>query len=737
MAPTTVKTPSETAPDFAAMSAQIASLIAQARGHEADNALAQLEQHADDPAQQLLAGAMRLFMREQYPAAIEKFRQAGELLNPKSYPPLNTFYSQAFLKAQLVLPPLQRPAVKRGQKNLQTNLEALADIDASMADTVRAANWPVDLLLVEYWEGICLFSVKEGKVFSLDSDLLDRLAPILEKRDAPAFRSPPSYPALRHCLRHPYQGLHGMTRAHYLIEDNAELVQAFLHLQDVAESLRSRKLIIFIDNFASGQLNKKCREHFATLRYLPPANCLDSTDKLKNIVDDIILMFNPDPFNRQVNDYYQSAEFFQRRKDIISGRCQPRILIEASRWTTFLKYSAADFQRAFDILGCQTEFFIEENDVQTLSVPFRLQTLAEFKPDALFMVSHARPTVHLYPKNLSIISHIQDKCGPILQHNDLRGHIAPTDMLPCVSREHQRFLLQKNVLREQMFVLPIPANEEHFYPLPVDHPLADRFGIDISFVKHADGEKLKMFEYFLKHYLPKVPTFQSLLTETYTALYNETCQFDERRRYEDEMHQFVIERLEDILTPESLKFLERITHIFYLKVFSAAWRCQFLEALDQAGLTPALYGNDWDKHPRLKHAARGPAAFGEELNAVYNFSRINLHINQAGTMHTRLAECGLAGGFIMVADHPRQQDWSPARDFFEQDREIVFFDTCKDLIDKCRYYLCHDQERHDIAQRLRQRCLRERTYIVAVKIILDAWRTRLSRLSENASGDNP
>ncbi len=44
------------------MSAQIAGLIAQARGHEADEVLAEIEQRAADPAQQLLAAATRLFL---------------------------------------------------------------------------------------------------------------------------------------------------------------------------------------------------------------------------------------------------------------------------------------------------------------------------------------------------------------------------------------------------------------------------------------------------------------------------------------------------------------------------------------------------------------------------------------------------------------------------------------------------------------------------------------------------
>ncbi len=420
------------------------------------------------------------------------------MLTPKSYPSLNTFYSQAYLKAQLALPPQQRPAVIQGEKNLQTNLDALAAIDPPTAAIIQAANWPKDLLLVQYWEGLCLFSVTQGKVFTLEPDVEEQLTPLFGKREHSAFRSPPAYPALCYLLAHPYQGIHGMARAHYLVEDNPEYVKAFLHLRHFAERVRRRELIIF----TGGQTRQNWEEHFQTLRYVPPLTHLDSTGKLAGVIADTHKLFIIETVQQQVQEYYASAEFRRRREDIIAGRLQPRILIETSRWTTFLQYSSADFQRAFEALGCETRLIKEENDAQTLTLPFRLQTLADFQPDALFLVSHARPTVPFYPRQLSIISHIQDKCGPLLGYNDLRDHITNTDMLACVSREHQRFILHKNVPLNQTLIMPIPADEKHFYPLPADHPLAGRFSADISFVKHADGEKQQVFEQFLAHHLP-------------------------------------------------------------------------------------------------------------------------------------------------------------------------------------------------------------------------------------------
>ena len=48
--------------------------------------------------------------------------------------------------------------------------------------------------------------------------------------------------------------------------------------------------------------------------------------------------------------------------------------------------------------------------------------------------------------------------------------------------------------------------------------------------------------------------------------------------------------------------------------------------------------------------------------------------------------------------------------YYEIGKEIVCFDDTKDLIDKIRYYLVHEEERAAIAQAGYERTLREHTY---------------------------
>ena len=71
----------------------------------------------------------------------------------------------------------------------------------------------------------------------------------------------------------------------------------------------------------------------------------------------------------------------------------------------------------------------------------------------------------------------------------------------------------------------------------------------------------------------------------------------------------------------------------------------------------------------------------------------------------RIFEVSACGGFVMTGKS--DDDIS---EYYVPGKEIVVFDNPADLIEKCRYYLSHDEERDKIAKAGYERTLRDHTY---------------------------
>jgi len=154
-------------------------------------------------------------------------------------------------------------------------------------------------------------------------------------------------------------------------------------------------------------------------------------------------------------------------------------------------------------------------------------------------------------------------------------------------------------------------------------------------------------------------------------------------------------------------------------------RPHYIEHLQKNDIDVHVWGHGWQidpKYPpppdnplwRLPDTIKGPPLDDLALIQMYSRSKINLGFSTCGDTHTtgtritqvrlRDFEVPMSGGFYMI-EHLEE-----LTEFFEPDKEIVFYQNPEDLTDKIRYYLSHDAEREKIRQAGHQRALRDHTW---------------------------
>jgi len=711
--------------DFADFTEQITSLISRNDTVQLENTITGYTDSSNNQAHQLLLQGVMQFFKNQHIETVRLMNQARELLKEDEYPDLSSIYTQVYIKAQLSLTRRERPSNVAAYGYYRKNIESLRRMDPVLVDQVQSARWPGEYAILDFWSGLHLFDTDQNVLFTMQEDLKQILAPALSRRDPITFGGICFGQEIRYCLHRQVKMLHGMTRPHYLFETHPEKIKMLLYMDDFSGVLTTEELLIF----GGSNMEDRVRRIFDTFRYVAPGVIVGDQNLVQPFVKQIQDHFTDTVSIAAVEDYYRSDEYRQRRRQLAAGEITPRILVDTCRWTTYLKYCAADFEKSFSRHGCATRYLIEDNDVQTTTTAMHWQVLQDFKPDIVFMVSHGRSSLPYFPEPVSFISFIQDKCGPLEAAADLTDAIQPHDLLVCATDNYREWLMGKSATAAQTSVMPVPADDTIFFPL--DESTDQKYVAAVGFVKHGGPEFEKVFTDFIAK-LPVPNSSDSsrgalpdVVRNGFVELYNQFCFSDlDQTSYDDEMTEFLLKRIQP--TNEQARHqLERLIWMFYCQVYSNAWRYHFLEKLDEAGIQLVLYGNNWDQHARLKHLGRGPVEHGSDLNQVYNFNQISLSINHFVTMNQRISECALAGGFVMAASHPTGKDGIDARNYLRENEEVVFFDTAADLIDKCRYYLDHPEERKRIAENARRRAQAGLTVDATARQMLQQWRKLL------------
>lgn len=115
-----------------------------------------------------------------------------------------------------------------------------------------------------------------------------------------------------------------------------------------------------------------------------------------------------------------------------------------------------------------------------------------------------------------------------------------------------------------------------------------------------------------------------------------------------------------------------------------------------------VWGPGWHKVRKFSEVYRGNGVYGENYAKAICASKISIGLlSKTGLddITTRSLEIPACGTF-MLAERTQEH-----LKYFREGAEAEFFDGEKELLEKCRYYLAHEEVRKRIAAAGRQACL--------------------------------
>ena len=664
-------------------------------------------------------------------ALLSEYESLQNVIASEDVDEIPYLFNLIWLDVQLSLPKAQNPVARVCFKNYKANINSLRKINPGLAELVQKTSVPGHLRVINYWNGLHYFDVNRSVILNTSKGMLDPLGNLRTESRAIVITSIYTCQEIIKCLQNQFEGIHGMSRMHYLLEEEPANIRALFEIYDFSKYIESDELAIF-----SGP---KCKEQFQekleTSLYPSPALVIGNSSLVNEITDKVRERVNSQELKESVFGYYQSDELKDRLQKIAKGEILPRIFISTCRWTTFLKYCASDFDRSFSALGCETKFLIELTDTQKLTAEIQMKQIMEFKPDMYFMVSHARTSVPFLPFELPIVCYLQDRCGPLLQCDDLSEQISERDIFICQARHFYSFLEGRNVNRGQYFVMPVPVDHEQIKPLDNIPEDSDRYKSDICFVKHVLGPIDQIWDDFKRQLL----NIEGIKSEEVKAVLRERIDNLFKMSYTTGpghiTEQYVMDFFKEIYTAfavneQNIDLLAyNAATNFIVTVATTTWRHQFIERLAREDFDLALFGGNWDKtEPHVARFARGALVGKEQLRLAYGLSKINLHINNVTTMHQRLVECAFAKSFVIVAGIPEEVDWEPASYYFEPGKELIIADNPEHMVELCRYYLDKDDLRAEIAQNMYDKALESFTLEKASLTVLNNYRNRLAEI---------
>lgn len=322
-----------------------------------------------------------------------------------------------------------------------------------------------------------------------------------------------------------------------------------------------------------------------------------------------------------------------------------RILLPITRYSTFVRHSAADLAESFNAMGHEARVLTEPDDYGRLASIAYLSRFADWRPDLVVLLNYTRQQMGAaVPRMIPFVCWIQDamphlysrECGIAQGELDfIAGHTSG-DLFADFGYPRARALSS-----------PVLASARKFHPGPVAPALLERYACDIAYVSHQSEPAERFTRRMLDAAPPGTPAHRAV--EAAVSLVQAAVADAMRRPLPAALTEAAREALRAAAGAEPAPTTVAVfQHQFIDPLAEKYFRHQMLgwaaELASERGRTFRIYGRGWEDHPDFAPFAAGELDHGEELRAAYQGATVHLHGSVNVLVHQRVLECALAGG---------------------------------------------------------------------------------------------
>lgn len=490
----------------------------------------------------------------------------------------------------------------------------------------------------------------------------------------------------------------------YLVFDRIywELV---LQLYNLKELIEKERMVFLV-----GRNSLKCylREEMVLLPKRMYINNESDYEEFQIIIGDIASEIE----RKTIENIDKAKKYYDAQSDvwIKNNNCKVKILFITCRFTTVLQYHIRDSMEAARRLGCETKLLIEPDGIHRISEAYMLSCITDFQPDIIFCIDHFRYEYSNIPDKVVWVTWIQDHLPYILdretplklkERDFVMNHFITWDRIKSIGYPDSRTM-----------DAPVVANETVYKPYNLTEEEENRYGADICMVCHASDAE----DYIEELLCALNNTADDEVRAIVKQLLYDYCNLVRKEEIifytKEEMYNFINEYTKKfynlILNEQFVSFLAENT---YIDLNQRVYRQAIADWLIEAGYKNIkLWGNGWLKNPKYQPYAMGAAENGEVLSKILQSTKIVLGNNFNVTGAARAWESMLSGTFYMSNYVPIEIDAVDIRKIMVENENLIFFYNKHDLINKVGYYLIHEEERKQIAQKGRQVALENQTF---------------------------